>query len=363
MKLLLDTVALSGFKSIRHADVPLKDLNVLIGPNGSGKSNFLSLFELINYIFRGDLQVYVGKRGADSLLHYGSQFTDSIKATLSFTRDNKSIWTYHFELQRAVNDTLIFADEAVRTDQMNKMGSVGKGHRESMISQMAPDMNPDFAERLKVIQFNYVHQFHDTSLSARVHNKCFLHDNIAVSPDARNLAAFLYRLKTEQTPYYKRIVSTIQLVAPFFGDFILEPSGENNEYILLRWQERGKDLIFGSHQLSDGTLRFIALCTLLMQPRVPPFLIIDEPELGLHPYAISILAGLLKAASQKSQVFVSTQSVSLIKHFSIDDLIVVERKDGQSVFERKNQKDFEHWLKDYNVGELWEMNVLGGRPS
>lgn len=362
MRGMLDRIELSGFKSIRHMDLKMRELNVLIGANGSGKSNFISLFELTNHLFRGDLQLYVGKSGADSLLHYGSKHTEEISSTLSFTFADKHLFTYHFQLQSALNDTLIFSEEAVRSETSDKLISVAKGHKESMISHMVSIADQDLKDYLKVFQFNYIHQFHDTSPEAKVHKKGYLYDNIALRHDAGNLAAFLYKMKTEQEPYYRRIVSAIQLVAPFFGDFVLVPSGADSEYVLLRWQERGSDLVFGSHQLSDGTLRFIALVTLLLQPQLPPFLFIDEPELGLHPAAVSVVADLLRSASKSSQVIVATQSVPLVNHFDIEDLIIVERKEGQSVFERKKKEDFKDWLEEYELGELWEMNVLGGRP-
>ncbi|WP_207636006.1 AAA family ATPase [Desulfofarcimen acetoxidans] len=169
-------------------------------------------------------------------------------------------------------------------------------------------------------------------------------------------------LKKTKEQYYRRIISTIRLMAPFFDDFELVPSKYNQNYILLNWKERGShpDLIFGPHQLSDGTLRMMALVTLLLQPELPNLIIIDEPELGLHPYAITVLASLLRSASAKTQIIVSTQSVTLIDQLELDDLIVVDRKDNQSVFKRLASHEFEVWLEEYSLGELWEKNVLGG---
>lgn len=106
----------------------------------------------------------------------------------------------------------------------------------------------------------------------------------------------------------------------------------------------------------------MCLVTALLQPEPPSTIIIDEPELGLHPYAITLLGGLLRSASTRMQIIVSTQSVPLLNEFSIDDLIVVERDNEVSVFKRLDEDEFSGWLDNYSVGELWEKNILGGRP-
>jgi predicted ATPase len=180
--------------------------------------------------------------------------------------------------------------------------------------------------------------------------------------DGSNLAAILYWMKSKYADHYQNIVDGVRLVAPFFDDFILEPSHENGEMIRLEWEERGSDNYFNAAALSDGTLRFMCLATLLLQPSLPSIVLLDEPELGLHPYAITILAELLRGASTKTQVIVSTQSVTLVNQFEPQDVIVVEREGGQSVFKHVEAEQMDKWLDDYGLGDLWEKNVLGGRP-
>jgi len=152
------------------------------------------------------------------------------------------------------------------------------------------------------------------------------------------------------------------MVAPFLEDFVLEPLALNQQMIRLEWREKGNDHVFGPGALSDGTLRFICLATLLLQPTLPSTILLDEPELGLHPYAITLLADLLRGASTKTQVIASTQSVSLVNQFEPQDILVVEREDGQSMFKRLEHGAMDAWLEDYGLGELWEKNLLGGRP-
>jgi predicted ATPase len=184
-------------------------------------------------------------------------------------------------------------------------------------------------------------------------------------PDAGNLAAFLLRLcETNGGSAYKRIVKTICLIAPFFDQFDLEPAGPNKKEVILNWWEKGSDQVFGPHQLSDGTLRAICLVTLLMQPEdeLPDLIIVDEPELGLHPYALNLVASLFKKASHHKQVLISTQSTSFLDNFDPEDVIVVNRKGKESEFERPDPIKLESWLQEYSLGEVWEKNVIGGGP-
>jgi len=171
------------------------------------------------------------------------------------------------------------------------------------------------------------------------------------------------RLKRVYPENYQQIVSTIRLVAPFFADFVHREDADN---VQLEWFELGNpDTPFKAHVLSDGTLRFICLATLLLQPfrLMSDTVLIDEPELGLHPYALAILADLIKRASEQKQLIISTQSVELIEHFSANDIIVVDRVKDASTFKRLNEENLKDWLEDYSLGELWKQNIIGGRPS
>jgi predicted ATPase len=157
----------------------------------------------------------------------------------------------------------------------------------------------------------------------------------------------------------------VRLAAPFFDDFKLRPVPTNPELIQLEWSQTDSDYPFRASQLSDGTLRFICLATALLQPSPPPTMLFDEPELGLHPYALTLLATLFQQPSKGvggGQIIVSTQSASLLNEFAPEDVIVVERVEGQSTFRRLDPADLSEWLQEYALGELWQKNVLGGRP-
>jgi predicted ATPase len=207
-----------------------------------------------------------------------------------------------------------------------------------------------------------VHQFDDTSATSRMRIKWSVDDGLQLKEDAGNLAPFLYRLQQNKPKHYRRIVETIRLILPFFADFEFQP-----EYgsLLLRWLEQGTDRVFSASKAADGMLRAMALVALLQQPEedLPNVLIIDEPELGLHPYAIEVLASLLQSASQHVQVIVATQSVSLLDRFEPHDIVVVDRAGQESTFRRLNDADLAEWREQYTLSELWEKNVLGGRPA
>jgi predicted ATPase len=359
----LERIGIKGFKSIREMELELRPLNVLIGANGAGKSNFIAVFKLLNQMMQGNLQVFVAQAGgADSLLYFGQKVTDEIRIELVFGRN-----AYSCTLLPTVDDKLIFGEEKCffqTTPGHPYPETLGTGHRESRlpdVSRAKPSKVPGYV--LSSMQSWKLYHFDDTSDSARVKKVGAINDNQYLRSDAGNLAALLYKLQRTATRQYEAIRDTIRLVAPFFDDFILRPSLDNPDSIRLEWREVGSDYPFLAHQLSDGTLRFMCLATLLLQPALPDTILIDEPELGLHPYAITVLASLMRSASARAQLIVSTQSVSLINQFEAEDLLIVEREDHATVIKRIESQKLKEWLDDYSLGELWEKNVIGGRPS
>jgi predicted ATPase len=317
----------------------------------------------------GRLQQYIGTTGrAQSLLHFGPKVTPQMEAQLEFDVDN-AVDTYSMRLFHAAGDTLVFADESLSFLQTGyttpKLVPLGSGHDETRISQDA-DRGEKTAKVFRhLLNHCRVYHFHDTSPTARVRQYGYVGDNRWLMPDAANLAAFLLRLRNENNgAVYQRIVTTIRLVAPFFDDFVLEPEGPNNRDILLNWRDKGSDQVFGPHQLSDGTLRAVCLVSLLMQPedQLPDLIIVDEPELGLHPYALNVIASLFKKASHHAQVLISTQSTSLLDNFDPEDVVVVNREGRESVFTRPDVEKLKAWLEEYSLGEIWEKNVIGGGP-
>jgi predicted ATPase len=209
-----------------------------------------------------------------------------------------------------------------------------------------------------------VYHMHDTSSLSPMRKTAKVDDNRTLHADGSNLAAFLYLLQEREPTSYRLIRRTIQQVAPFFDDFKLEPSRLRPEDIKLEWRHKNSEQYFDSASFSDGTLRFIALATLFLQPalHLPSVILLDEPELGLHPYAIGMLASLIKQASKSVQIIVSTQSSLLLDHFDPEDVLVASRRDGGTDIQRLEAPRLQSWLEEYSLGQLWEKNELAGRP-
>jgi len=362
----IDHIQIDGFKSIKHADLQLRNINILIGPNGAGKSNFIQFMNLLNNIGNQNLQNYVATNsGADNLLHFGRKRTGMVAGKIRFGKT-----TYEFELTPTNDNSFFFSKESVLLKKDQKDNAAGRdissGNTETNLIKTTNNSSLDdinVSDLKSAMTALHVYHFHDTSGTAKVKLDSDVHDNRKLRYDASNLAAFLYYVSKKHTEYFTRIENSVKLIAPFFERFQLQPLALNSEKIRLEWKQKGSDSYFHASGLSDGTLRMICLITLLMQPDLPDTIIIDEPELGLHPAAIAVLASLIKvAASSKKQIICTTQSVTFLNHFSPQDIIVVDRNNGESVFKRLQIKDLSEWLDEYSIGELWEKNLLGGRP-
>lgn len=366
---ILRRVILNGFKSIKTMDIELHNLNILIGANGAGKSNLVSFFKMLNEMMAGRLQGYIADSGrAQSLLHFGPKVTSQITAKLEFEADNV-VDIYEMRLYYGPGDSLYFADETLRFQQTGSPSphivSLGTGHPETRIGETANTGEKTARVFKNLLNHCRVYHFHDTSPTARIRQYCYIGDNRWLMPDAGNLAALLYRLRNENNgSAYQPILATIRSIAPFFDDFELEPSGPGEKDIILNWRGKKSAQVFGPHQLSDGTLRAICLITLLLQPpeKMPGLVIVDEPELGLHPYALNVIASLFSKASYHTQVLIGTQSSTFLNNFNPGDVIVVNRDDRESQFERPDPAKLAEWLEDYNLGEVWEKNIIGGGP-
>ena len=353
----LRKVKIEGFKSIESAELSLNDLNVVIGANGSGKSNLIGVFRLLERVLSHNLQVYVASE-PDRLLHHGRKKTAAL--SLDFAFDQNS---YGFKL-KAAQDALIFEYERVEYSGYWSYGEpIAVGHKESKLEEAAKSYHNKIPQHVfPKVRNLVVYHFHDTSDTSPAKQASDLSDNRAFRPDAANLPAYLYWLQEKHPVQFRHIEEHIRLVAPFFDRFELAPSRLNEKKIKLEWRQKGSDAYFDAYSLSDGTIRFICLATLLLQPSPPALILLDEPELGLHPFAIRILAEMIEAASKRVQVILATQSVTLLNNFEPKDVIVAENDGLKTTFNRLDEEKLKQWLDEFSIGELWEKNVLGGRP-
>jgi predicted ATPase len=364
----LSRLTLCGFKSIRELrDFEMGPINLLIGENGAGKSNFVSFFRFLSWMLGSPrMQHFIAEGGfGSSFLYDGPEKTQQIEAHLVFLSDTGTN-EYAFRLFHVAPDTLAFAEEKYRYTPTDWSGKrdwllLGEAHAESKLDQEADDGHEAARFILRFLNRIQVYQFHNTSKTARIRQGFSVTDNGYLKEDGANLAPVLLRLREQKPTYYRRIVERIRQVTPFFDDFVLEPSGNK---LLLQWRERDSDLVFGPHQASDGSLRMMALFTLLQLPEenLPDVIVLDEPELGLHPAAVNSLAGLLHAVSHHKQVIVATQSMNLLNYFRPEDIVVIERPDGASTLRRLESEELAGWLEEYSMSELWEKNVIGGMP-
>lgn len=366
----LERVVLRGYKTFSHVEIGMTPINILIGANGAGKSNFISAFRLLRALMEDELDIYVARKGgAEHFLYHGSKVTQKIHISLQFAMSTTTANIYTCELVPA-DEKLLISREAIYFHDRERypepvcLASHTELSKKSALSSWARSRVRGAQYVENAMRSWQVYHFHDTSDSARVKQSGSLHENHSLLSDAGNLAAYLYFLREKYPEHYEMIRHAVRTVAPFFGDFVLRPNPFQEDSIRLEWRERGSDLTFGPNDLSDGTLRFICLATLFLQPpeKRPHTIILDEPELGLHPAAIVLLAEMIRYAATTSRVIISTQSVTLLNQFSSGEVIIVERWRGTSVLLRPSFSELESWLKDYTLGALWEKNILGGHP-
>lgn len=362
---MINRIEIKGYKSIKDLDLTLKPINVLIGANGVGKSNFISFFKLVHNMYEQRLENYSLKKDANSILHFGSKITPELYGYIEFDNTNG----YKFILEPTESGSLFIKSEKgtfngkkAYTFTSNEWyeKTISYNSKESDLKNTSTSIGRFVNQFLKSFR---IYHFHDTSETSKLRTSAMLTDNIVLREDGDNLAAFLYFLQEKHPKHFKRIEHTIKSIAPYFDKFQLTPDRIKEDRILLEWREVSHpDIPFNANHFSDGTIRFIALATLLMQPTLPEVIIIDEPELGLHPVAINKLAGLIKKASASSQIIISTQSVNLVSNFEPENIITVDRNNEHSEFKRLEAENLNTWLEDFTLGDLWLKNMIKGQP-
>jgi len=362
----IDRLKINGFKSLKSVDIKFSDINILIGANGVGKSNFIGFFKFVNKLVNKELELYVAQLGgANKILYFGKRVTKELNFSLLFSPNG-----YQATLIPDNIDGLIFKTESgyFFADAIGYNGGTktypikNVGGKESLLPNVANNSSVN-GHIVSYIKDWKVYHFHDTSKSSPMKQACNINDYYFLDVNGGNLPAFLFFIKKHFENSYKKIIKTIQRVAPFFQDFILEPDIANQDMIRLRWKHKGSDLYFDANDLSDGTIRFICLTTLLLQPNLPTIILLDEPELGLHPFALQVLASLFRVASNKTQIIASTQSSIFADFFDIEDIIIADTKENATVLKRLDAQEYNEWLEEYSIGEMWQKNLIGGVPS
>lgn len=367
----LKSISVSGFRSIARLDnFELRDVNLLIGANGSGKSNFVGLFQFLRELIRQNLGVYCARMGgADSFLFLGRRQTPELSVGLRF-----GVNGYDFTLVPNTEDQFIFGREATYFEGSYSKGpwTLGSGHGEAKIASARSERGVYTGKGISAHVWDALsswtlYHFDNTGPEAPPRLPGELNDNERLREDGGNLAAYLFLLSQRSAAEYAQIRNAIRQVAPFFDDFRLRPDPLNPERIRLEWSQPGSDYRFRAIHLSDGTLRFICLATALLDPQRPATVLFDEPELGLHPAALAVLGAMFRTKRNERdtrQLIATTQSAPFLAHFEPEEVIVVERDENSaSTFRRLEPEPLKAWLGEYTLGDLWQMNLLGGRPS
>jgi predicted ATPase len=354
----LSYLKIEGYKSIQSLEIEFSNINIIIGANGVGKSNFINFFNFVKKIIDKELEFYTAQSaGVNKLLYFGKKITNQLNFDLKFPPNRYSV-----SLIPTDDDKFIFLNESTYIDSSNEVYLQNKGNKESKLPLYEPDGYGVNQYVLHYIKDWKVYHFHDTSKNSPMKQPCRIDDYYSFDINGGNLPAFLYSIKNNNPSSYKKMVRTIQKIAPFFHDFILEPDIINKDMIKLRWKHKGNDLYFDANDLSDGTIRFICLITLFLQPNLPRIILLDEPELGLHPFALNILASVFRVVSQKTQIIASTQSSTFADYFDIEDIIIADSIDNTTKFKRLDKEKYQDWLDEYSIGEMWQKNLIGANP-
>jgi predicted ATPase len=360
----LEKITVRGFKSIEKLeDFQLGSLNVLIGANGAGKSNFVDFFRMLRAMVEQRFQLFVGKNGpADGYFYNGVAFTKRIEAELSFGANR-----YQFALEPTAEGTLLISQEQTQYIPHGAWKTISVGQFESVLRPQEDEIpdgeswrRPNYFVAKSVSSWQVYH-FHDTSMTAGMRRDVGVEQSAALLPDASNLAAFLLHLRQANAQSYQLLRKTLQRIAPYFDDFELRVTkSAPQDTVRLTWRRRGSDYVFSPGHFSDGTIRFLCLATVLLQTHPPTTIVLDEPELGLHPEALSVLAGLIRAASARMQIILATQSPGLLSEFEPEEIITVDQVNGASQFRRLDSVELAGWLDDFTVGELWQKGTIQG---
>lgn len=359
------SVSIAGFRSLRQVEnLQLPQLAVLIGANGSGKSTLIRFFEMLSWMLKAQkLQEFVLRQGGgDDQFFMGARQTPLIRAEIRL-ETHAGFNDYRFSLEHlSASDTVMVGGEAYRYSDKTKQSEArwqtipGSG-KEALLPTKTSTTAKTICHLLRQCT---TYQFHDTSEKASIRMRWDVTDSVRLRSDGGNLAPVLLSLRENHLKRYQLIVRQIQRVLPTFKDFVLEP---NYGKVDLRWIGQQSDKVFGAHLTSDGSLRLFCLLTLLNLPpeQLPDVMFFDEPELGLHPHAITLVAETLKRLAKTRQIFIATQSPYMVDCFELENIIVASATQGETVLRNLPREQFQQWLDDeYQISDIWLQQAVGG---
>ena len=387
---------LESFKSFKSLDFELKPLNVVIGPNGSGKTNFLDFFRFLSEAMSNHLADAIYNRGGLWRLSFGGS-RDPLTFRLGLLMrteedpedpDLRIDLSYTCEIRPYDNQYEIFAERFGGSQRSRKHGD--KDWDKALLDKMAREGLPKLsADATPLVSYpelalssrraavdGFADVFvQDTRNIQWVSNSLMGPDAVGrrpsytrsdslLLPDGDNLSSVLHFLSND--PQHRetreRLLDVLRIAYPDFEDLSFRAPAQGQ--VILSWKDKRLKDAFDANFLSDGLLRFLSLLVVLLNPRPPSLILIDEPEVGLHPSLIGLIGELLVDASTRTQLIVATHSPQLLNELQKEHICVVETdKEGASTITRASEKpDIDAWLKNFTLGETWLQGNLGGKP-
>ena len=366
----LKSLAVSNFRSLADARLPLHDLNVIVGPNGSGKTALLEVLHMVHCASQRELSKFLDERGGfQAVLHRTNGRVHDALMQIRIEFDAQS------EQKSLDPDTFVMtlADQTVgyvvREALLEKL--TPKGNREGALRlHGGPDTATELAyfavggdaspPIMKFLAGIRLYGALDVGPRSIVRLPQTLTPAQAPGPNGEHLYSALYNLRISAPEIFERLTVLLQQSFPGFKRLELPVVGAGQ--VTLAWYERDSNTPFYANQLSEGTLRYLWLVTILLTPQRPPLLLLDEPELSLHPALLRLLAALLQDAALTTQIVVATQSSDLIGWLMPEEVLIADKEDGKTLFTWAADLDLKAWLDEYTLRDLWLMGNLGGRP-
>jgi predicted ATPase len=374
-----------GYRRLRQVEMQLAPLNVLIGANGVGKSSILEVVDLLAASADGSLENSISEAGGISSLLTLDDRTDALRFSLEMPSADPAPIKYEVRISREGVGYAIRREALTQQQQpdqpipfkfIDATGAQVHYHdpaqrrlvrpnweykaTETALSQV-PKMyqTPEKFRQLLASSSALYHTL-DVSFRAPVRLPQPLQPANTPGSDGADLLPCLYTMRETDRDRYEAVEDALRAAFPTFERLDLPPAAAGR--LTLAWRDKNFTQPIYPHQLSEGTLRFLWLATLLQSPGLPVVTLIDEPEVSLHPEMLRLLADLMREASSRSQLIVATHSDRFVRFLQPEELVVCNlAEDGGMFVRRASDLDLDGWLADYALDELWSIGRLGGR--
>lgn len=379
-----ERITIEGYRRLFNVQIDMRDrpLTVMIGANGVGKTSLLEIFSLLAASANAQLANKISELGGLPDIITRDR-ANSITISLSMSVPGYAPLDYQLEVALK-GFTYEIALETL-TQQNNRHALEPLKYIESRGLDVIYFNTEDRA----LLRPNWDHNPLETSLAQvpKMYQEpeklrkrlasCTFYGALNVAPksprlpqsmrpaslpgaNGEDLVSCLYYLRETDPERFEIIEDTLTAAFPDFERLGFPPVAAGT--ITMTWKDKNFSKPIYMHQLSEGTLRFIWLITLLQSPGLTAVTLIDEPEVSLHPELLRLLADMMREASQKTQLIVATHSDRLIRFLKPEEVLVCDAEDGLTTMRWGDSFNLEHWLEEYSLDQVWAMNLMGGRP-